>query len=282
MAFAAPNLNPARLRSYVLRLPLCTRIILFIIVALYLASIPWTDLRQKCALIPDQVSLATGPYTPSQRLQTSLPLTPSFPATGYRLNTFSFTHLGLFHLLINLLAITPLLERFESEHGTLVSFSLFSGPFATLPGVMYLLIERGIFRGNTPVQGASVWVFLLLAVEAVKTHRVNPYLRQGPYKVPTWTTPLFPILITSFLIPNTSLIGHLCGAAIGYLWGLNYIKFLAPPEKILRWLESKLNLLGKLPHYVSVDKSTFGRYGVLPSTTPLQNIPMGSTQRLGP
>ncbi|KAK7540694.1 rhomboid family protein [Phyllosticta citribraziliensis] len=260
MAFAAPNLNPARLRSYVLRLPLCTRIILFIIVALYLASIPWTDLRQKCALIPDQVSLATG----------------------YRLNTFSFTHLGLFHLLINLLAITPLLERFESEHGTLVSFSLFSGPFATLPGVMYLLIERGIFRGNTPVQGASVWVFLLLAVEAVKTHRVNPYLSIGPYKVPTWTTPLFPILITSFLIPNTSLIGHLCGAAIGYLWGLNYIKFLAPPEKILRWLESKLNLLGKLPHYVSVDKSTFGRYGVLPSTTPLQNIPMGSTQRLGP
>ncbi|KAK7520043.1 hypothetical protein IWZ03DRAFT_128159 [Phyllosticta citriasiana] len=260
MAFAAPNLNPARLRSYVLRLPLCTRIILFITVALYLASIPWTDLRQKCALIPDQVSLATG----------------------YRLNTYSFTHLGFFHLVINLLAITPLLERFESEHGTLVSFSLFSGPFATFPGVIYLLIERGILRGNTPVQGASVWVFLLLAVEAVKAHRANPYFSIGPYKVPTWTTPLFIILVTSFLIPNTSLIGHLCGAAIGFLWGMNYIKFLAPPEKILRWLESKLNLLAKLPHYVSVDKSTFGRYGVLPSTTPLQNTVIGSTQRLGP
>ncbi|KAK8181937.1 uncharacterized protein BKA78DRAFT_258810 [Phyllosticta capitalensis] len=265
MAFAAPNLNPARLRPYVLRLPLCTRIILFLAVALWVASIPWTDLRQKCALIPDQVSFATG----------------TSRAPGYRLNTYPITHLGFFHLIINLVAITPLLERFESEHGTLVSFSLFSGPFATLPGVIYLLIERGILRGNTPVQGASVWVFLLLSFEAIKTHRANPYFSIGPYKAPTWTTPLFVILITSFLIPNTSLIGHLCGAAIGYLWGMNYIKFLAPPEKILRWLERKLNLLARLPHYVSVDKSTFGRYGVLPSSMPLQNMPAGSSQKLG-
>src|SRR5450432_2704822 len=39
--------------------------------------------------------------------------------------------------------------------------------------------------------------------------------------------------------------------------GLGYIKFLAPPEKILRWIEGKLNLLGRLPHYVSVDQKTY-------------------------
>ena len=73
--------------------------------------------------------------------------------------------------------------------------------------------------------------------------------------------------------------------------GLGYLKILAPPEKILRWLEGKLNLLGRLPHYVSIDQKTYGRYGVLPTTNPSLpgagegSVPMtymGSTERLGP
>ena len=74
--------------------------------------------------------------------------------------------------------------------------------------------------------------------------------------------------------------------------GLGYLKILAPPEKILRWLEGKLNLLGRLPHYVSIDQKTYGRYGVLPTTNaPVVSgagegsVPMtylGSSQRLGP
>ncbi|EKG10630.1 hypothetical protein MPH_12262 [Macrophomina phaseolina MS6] len=288
MPLAIPNLNPARLRSYIFRLPLCTRVILFIIVALWAASILTPTLREKCALIPDQVSITAG-ESADDLLQigpTQLrPLLIALLLAAFRLNTYPVTHVGLFHTLFNLLAITPLLERFEAEHGTLVSFALFSGPFATLPGLLYIAVERGLLRGNTAVQGASVWVFLLLAAEAMKTHKANPFFSIGPYKIPTWTTPLILILITSFLVPNTSLIGHLCGALVGYLWGLNYIKFLAPPEKILRWIETKLNLLVRLPHYVSVDRSTFGRYGVLPSSTPMATLPSGmaaSSQRLGP
>lgn len=49
--------------------------------------------------------------------------------------------------------------------------------------------------------------------------------------------------------------------------GLGYLKVLAPPEKILRWIEGKLNLLGRLPHYVSIDQKTYGRYGVLPTAS---------------
>jgi GPI-anchor transamidase subunit GAA1 len=72
--------------------------------------------------------------------------------------------------------------------------------------------------------------------------------------------------------------------------GLGYIKFLAPPEKVLRWIEGKLNLLGRLPHYVSVDQKTYGRYGVLPtsaSETPHANaiglgwVGTNGGQRLG-
>lgn len=48
--------------------------------------------------------------------------------------------------------------------------------------------------------------------------------------------------------------------------GLGYIRFLAPPDKVIRWIEGKLNLLGRVPHYVSVDQKTYGRYGVLPTS----------------
>jgi hypothetical protein len=199
---------------------------------------------------------------------------------------------------MNMIALTPLLERFEMENGTIVTLLLFTGPFGLLPGGLYTLIERFILRNNSAAIGASVWVFLLLCVEAVKTYRQNPAFTISDYSIPTWTTPLFIIFVIHFLVPNTSLLGHLCGALVGYLWGLGYIKFLAPNEKILRWVEGKLNLLGRLPHYVSVDQKTYGRYGVLPSTSSTPGVgpgrgtlgaangiaigPVGSTQRLGP
>ena len=160
--------------------------------------------------------------------------------------------------------------------------------------------------GCLELTSRSLWVFMLLGIEAIKTYRVNPYFTIGTNQIPTWTTPLILALFVTFLIPNTSLLGHLCGIVIGYICeclcfnqiaqshplsvGLGYLKFLAPPERILRWLEGKMNLLGRLPHYVSVDQKTYGRYGVLPSTAASStlasdNVPMsftGSTQRLGP
>jgi hypothetical protein len=158
----------------------------------------------------------------------------------YRLNTYPLLHKNVFHFLLNSIALTPLLERFEMENGTIVTLLLFTGPFGLLPGLIYTGLERFIFRSNSAVIGASIWVFLLLCVEAIKTYRQNPAFTIGDYAIPTWTTPLFIIFVIHFLVPNTSLLGHLCGALVGYLWGLGWIKFLAPSEKILRWVEGKL------------------------------------------
>lgn len=74
-------------------------------------------------------------------------------------------------MIVNILALTPLLERFEAENGTLPTLILFTGrssvpahhllvlltcslAFGTLPGGIYTLIERFAFRANTAVQGA--------------------------------------------------------------------------------------------------------------------------------
>jgi glycosylphosphatidylinositol transamidase len=129
----------------------------------------------------------------------------------------------------------------------------------------------------------------------------------GTTKIPTWTSPLFACALVSIFVPNTSFLGHLSAILIGYLrkyslslfslaWklmcpslvGLGYLKVFVPPEKILRWIEGKLNLLGRLPHYVSVDQKTYGRYGVLPSATaaagserPTPLSYLGTNQRLG-
>lgn len=197
-----------------------------------------------------------------------LPFTRAFAETlkVYRLNTYPLLHLSFLHLLPNTLCLVPLLDRFETTHGTITTFLLFTGAFGLIPGGLYTILERFIFGLNSSAIGASVWVFLLLANESIKTYRQNPNFTIGDYRVPTWTTPLLMIVLVAFLVPHTSFLGHLCGAFTGYLWGLEYIRFLAPPEKVLRWIEGKLNLLGRLPHYVSVDSKTFGRYGVLPST----------------
>lgn len=72
----------------------------------------------------------------------------------HRLNLFPLMHLNFFHMIFNLFAIAPLLERFESEFGTLVTLALFTGPFGTLPGGIYTLLEKFVFRANTIVMGA--------------------------------------------------------------------------------------------------------------------------------
>lgn len=90
-----------------------------------------------------------------------------------RISSYPFVHDGFFHTFINLVTLVPLLERFEAENGTLVSLLLFFGrmdhfsprltkyiclrvtsAFCTLPGIVYVLIEHVIFRGDTAVMGA--------------------------------------------------------------------------------------------------------------------------------
>ena len=49
------------------------------------------------------------------------------PLSVYRLNTYPLVHLGFIHTIFNLIALVPLLERFEAEHGTLLTTAFFVG-----------------------------------------------------------------------------------------------------------------------------------------------------------
>lgn len=103
------SFSGARARSYVYKLPLFTRVLLSAIVAAWFAGFVtprerW-DVRAWAALVPDEVGIASL----------------------YRTNTYPLVHLGFVHMVMNVLALTPLLERFESEYGTLTALALFMG-----------------------------------------------------------------------------------------------------------------------------------------------------------
>jgi len=81
-----------------------------------------------------------------------------------------------------------------------------------------------LFSANTR---DSIWVFTLLAIEAMKTYRSNPFFEIAGTKIPTWVTPLGAVLVVWILIPNTSFLGHICGLAFGYGCELPFIPSFA-------------------------------------------------------
>jgi glycosylphosphatidylinositol transamidase len=67
MAPTLPTFNPARLRSYIFRLPLFTRIVLLLIVAFWILELQsaW-DVIQWGGLIPREIGLGTSMWLSSK------------------------------------------------------------------------------------------------------------------------------------------------------------------------------------------------------------------------
>jgi GPI-anchor transamidase subunit GAA1 len=143
-----PQVTARRLRSYIFRLPLFTRCTLFIIVAFWIIGIQelW-DVRQWGEIIPDGIGIFSGGSKPihsfgevrirrNQRRGLMWIMGPRALLTRicvvYRLNTYPIVHAGFLHMFFNVIALTPLLERFEAEHGTLNTLAMFAGRKLTL------------------------------------------------------------------------------------------------------------------------------------------------------
>ena len=127
MAPTFPQLNPAKFQKYIFRLPLLTRTALLLIVAFWVLELQsaW-DVATWGALIPREVNLKTSMCKPQDNLCWSLCHT-DISLTVYRLNTYPLVHLGFIHTVFNIIALVPLLERFEAEHGTLLTAAFFAG-----------------------------------------------------------------------------------------------------------------------------------------------------------
>jgi len=135
-----PFFNPARFRSYILRLPLFTRACVVAILffwALELQTV-WSVTKWG-SLIPSEIGfksskLCSWVFTWKRRGENRRVGQERFRTCAdsvwgivYRLNTFPFIHLGFIHMAIDTICFVPLLERFEAEHGTLSTLALFLG-----------------------------------------------------------------------------------------------------------------------------------------------------------
>lgn len=104
------------------------------------------------------------------------------------------------------------------------------------------------------MRGGSALVFTLLAIEAVKTAGFQPHYNIIGYEIPTWYTPIFWMVLVSFLMPGSSLLGHFCGLIIGYAYACRYLRLLEPSEWILTKVEQRLGfVLRRLPWYVDLE-----------------------------
>ncbi|PHH58394.1 hypothetical protein CDD81_6339 [Ophiocordyceps australis] len=126
------DLNASSFWIFIQRLPLVTRIIILLITLCWMVGLYWQKLSDWGSLVPSKV----------------------FLTSAYRLSTFPLIHKNLTHAVVNVLALTPLMERFENEYGSLSTLALFFGPLTSLPALLYVLLEGTILRGNKPVMGA--------------------------------------------------------------------------------------------------------------------------------
>ena len=135
MAPTLPQFNPARIRSYIFRLPFFTRIVLTFIVLFSILELQsvWDVIRWG-ALIPAEINLGSSTLQMSHSYLTLERVTHRQERSArtdisavYRLNTYPVIHSGLLNALLGTCALVPLIERFESEHGSLLTGAMFFG-----------------------------------------------------------------------------------------------------------------------------------------------------------
>jgi len=224
---------PAHLKSLVFNAPVCTKAVCVIIVLAYFATLLFVDI-EKLSLVPSAI------------LKGQL----------YRVNTYPIAHNSILHLVLNLLTLFPLLSGFEQRYGSVTTFSLLTGAFEIVPAIIYCVIEYILWRPDSATAGASGWVFILLTVETVRQQHALSHLNIYGLNIPTWSVPFILLVVTSVLVPSSSIIGHLAHIAVGFAFGHGYMRYLRPSTKILVWVEGKLEFIHlRIPGFITTDES---------------------------
>ncbi|KAI8057816.1 hypothetical protein BDF22DRAFT_662482 [Syncephalis plumigaleata] len=166
----------------------------------------------------------------------------------YRLVTFPWIHLGLGHLLLNLLAAVPLVSLLESAVGTLQTAYLLMVIFSILPGLGYVALSMG----DNALSNTNRLGICLIVWEA-KRYGSRSFF--GLFTVPSQLFPIFMLLVVTILLPNASFWGHFTGMLAGYLYTYGFLRYLVPRayhfERLEGW--SILQPLTRMRRYVKAE-----------------------------
>lgn len=186
-----------------------------------------------------------------------------------RLTTYPLIHVSFLQLVLSLGLFIPLSSRFERKFGTLRSLAMFLGPFESVPGLLYCLVNGVILRRDSAVTGCSGFVFTLFSIEALtySSTKGKEVVFAGR-KIPVYLAPLFGLLLATLFLPNTSILLHCTAIGMGFVFGSGLVDFLLLPLKVVNFVEKRVNIIfSKIPNYITAEQAGAGQ-SILPIQEP--------------
>ncbi|KAJ4705480.1 Rhomboid family protein [Melia azedarach] len=200
----------------------------------------------------------------------------------YRIYSSIVFHGSLLHVLFNMLAFVPLGSELERIMGSIRMLYIII-LLATSNAIFHLLIALVV--GHNPLHslehlmdecaiGFSGVIFSLIVIE---TRLSGAQSRSvfGLFNVPANWYPLILLVLFQLLMPNVSLLGHLCGILSGFAYTYGLFNFLIPGTSFYSAIESSSwlstcirrpkfilctggNPSGYIPTYASQNSSSSG------------------------
>jgi membrane associated rhomboid family serine protease len=170
----------------------------------------------------------------------------------YQLATYVIVHVGFIHCLLNVLAIAPLLRMFETEKGTMRAAFLVC-EFTVVTGIVYCFVAALFGVAGTRLLGCSGVVFTLLGLESVRAAQKQSHVGLFGVQVPTWSVPLFWIILISLFVPSASFIGHILAAGLGYAYGFLDGSRFDPSDVLMQRMEELVPRLAERADFVRHD-----------------------------
>lgn len=167
-----------------------------------------------------------------------------------RLSFYLLFHTGLFHYILNIISLIPLIYTFEKKNGTIYT-GITLNILAVVAGLQYCLLGHWFFP-EEHIIGLLGIIFSFASYYAYKEHFSYPILysfKISNFKIdiPTLVSPFIYLVIVAVIFPDSSFFGHLFAIFAGYFLALGYINFMYPPPKVVKWIETKLATpIGKL------------------------------------
>ncbi|KAM7458473.1 hypothetical protein BLSTO_00770 [Blastocystis sp. subtype 1] len=149
----------------------------------------------------------------------------------YRIVTSAFTHLGLMHIVFNLMSFNSINRTLERKYGSVFMLYLIL-LFTVINGILYVLIFYLLSFLYYPLiavsaAGFSGVIFSLLTVESyvVEADSLSVF---GLFSVPRKWYAVVYLILMSVIMPGVSFTGHLCGVISGFLFVSGYLNWLLP------------------------------------------------------
>ncbi|GAB4286269.1 MAG: hypothetical protein Kow0081_4270 [Candidatus Dojkabacteria bacterium] len=157
--------------------------------------------------------------------------------------TSNFLHIGIFHLVINMLALFQLgqlVETFYSSRKVLITYVLSGLTGSIFTYLWALLTDEKIFLSI----GASGAIFGLLGLLVGGTLKSSRYTAALPFSIQDFYPTIFLAIIISFF-PNINWMAHLggflAGFALSYVFKNSYLRVIPEKEETQEKLVEKIS-----------------------------------------